>query len=160
MITEEQWQAIERLPRAAQREDVLDFLMTYVCYWPKRRRPDGQLKELKGEYKGLWQYDIDRAYRLIYSVDEDAKTVNIEYVGSILIGDVEVRVVESGRNELAEGPASVLRSNGHDDIGGGIQLGCGFPIAQHLHQRTRVVRDGGLLQSVGQLNREEPLVQR
>ena len=41
----------------------------------------GKLKQLKGEYRAYYQYDIDRRNRLIYSVDDDTKTVYVEYIG-------------------------------------------------------------------------------
>jgi addiction module RelE/StbE family toxin len=81
MLTEEDWAAIQSLPREAQRADAIDFLMKYVPLTPKLRRADGKLKELKGEYRGYWQFDIDRQYRIIYTIDEDSKEILIEYIG-------------------------------------------------------------------------------
>lgn len=81
MISEEHWKAIEALPHKSQQEDAIDFLMKYVPYTPKQRLANGDLKELKGEHKGFWQYDIDRDYRIIYKIDDNARTVNIEYIG-------------------------------------------------------------------------------
>lgn len=43
--------------------------------------PNGALKELKGEHRGLWQFDIDRDYRIIYRIDDEAKQILIEYIG-------------------------------------------------------------------------------
>ena len=80
-MTDDHWRAIERLPHHAQQVDAMDFLMTYVVYTPARHLPNGDLKELKGEHKGLWQYDIDRDYRIVYRIDEALRTVTVEYVG-------------------------------------------------------------------------------
>lgn len=52
----------------------------HLQYTPTQRIP-GKLKELKGEYKGYYQFDISRSERVIYTVDEDTKTVYIEYIG-------------------------------------------------------------------------------
>lgn len=82
MLTEDHWAAIEALPRESQREDALEFLMTYAPKTPKQLRPDHKLKRLHGAHRHLWQYDIDRSYRIIYSVDESVRTVNVEYIGS------------------------------------------------------------------------------
>ena len=66
------------MPHKSQQEDAIDFLMKYVAFTPKKRLPSGDLKELKGEHRGFWQYDIDRDYRIIYTIDDVARTVNIE----------------------------------------------------------------------------------
>lgn len=44
-------------------------------------RIPGKLKELKREHHGLYQYEIDRNYRILYTVDEAARQVNVEYIG-------------------------------------------------------------------------------
>src|SRR5688500_163107 len=80
VVDDEIWRAIERLPHESQREDVLNFLMTYVIHSPNRPRPP-HLKELANEQKGYWQYDIDRRYRLIYEVMESQREVRVIYVG-------------------------------------------------------------------------------
>jgi mRNA-degrading endonuclease YafQ of YafQ-DinJ toxin-antitoxin module len=82
LLADEHWDAIKALPHESQQEDAIEFLVTYAAHTPKRLRPDGKLKRLRGEYRNLWQYDIDRSYRIIYSVDETARTVNVEYIGS------------------------------------------------------------------------------
>lgn len=80
-LTDEHWATIQRLPRPAQRERAVDFLMKYVPHTPRQRMPNGALKELKGEHRGLWQFDIDRDYRIIYRIDDEAKQILIEYIG-------------------------------------------------------------------------------
>jgi mRNA-degrading endonuclease YafQ of YafQ-DinJ toxin-antitoxin module len=40
-----------------------------------------RLKQLKGQYRDFYQFDISRGDRLIYSVDEVSKTVYVEYIG-------------------------------------------------------------------------------
>lgn len=81
-LTEEHWEAIQRLPHPAQRVDAVEFLMKYVSHTPRQRKANGSLKELKGEHRGLWQYDIDRQYRIIYRIDDEAREILVEYIGS------------------------------------------------------------------------------
>lgn len=40
-----------------------------------------KLKELKGEWKGHYQFDLAGNHRLIYTVDEEAKVVYVEEIG-------------------------------------------------------------------------------
>jgi len=82
MLTDEHWAAIQALPHKSQQEDAIAFLMSYAPNTPKQLLPNGKLKRLHGEHRHLWQYDIDRSYRIIYSVDESARTVVVEYIGS------------------------------------------------------------------------------
>ncbi len=81
MLEPDQWKALQRLPRKSQRETALDFLENYLPHTPKTWRPDGKLKQLKGEHAGLWQFDIDRQYRIVYAVDQQVRQVNVEYLG-------------------------------------------------------------------------------
>lgn len=80
MLDEKQWEQLKRLPHQHQQEDVLQFLWNHAAHTPTRAIP-GKLKELHGEHKGLWQFDIDQEYRVLYRVDEDAKQVLVEYIG-------------------------------------------------------------------------------
>jgi hypothetical protein len=41
-----------------------------------------KLKELKGQYRDHYQLDFAGNHRLLYTVDEDAKIVYVEYCGS------------------------------------------------------------------------------
>jgi mRNA-degrading endonuclease RelE of RelBE toxin-antitoxin system len=60
--------------------NVLEFMSGHMIRTPRQRMP-GKLKQLKGEYRAYYQYDIDRRNRLIYSVDDDTKTVYVEHIG-------------------------------------------------------------------------------
>jgi mRNA-degrading endonuclease RelE of RelBE toxin-antitoxin system len=71
--------AIERLPKAYQNK-VFRLWKSHLCKQPTQRIP-GKLKELKGRYKGYYQFDINDKDRMIYSVDEAERVVYVEYVG-------------------------------------------------------------------------------
>ena len=61
-------------------DGVLAFLRDHVSHTPTARVP-GKLKQLRGEYRGLYQFSVDRQHKVIYRVDEQEKKVYIEYVG-------------------------------------------------------------------------------
>jgi mRNA-degrading endonuclease RelE of RelBE toxin-antitoxin system len=82
MLAQEHWEALKRLPNDSQREKATAFLFQYVLYTPRKRLPNGDLKELHGEHKGIWQFDIDPKYRILYTIDDDAKQVNVQYIGN------------------------------------------------------------------------------
>jgi mRNA-degrading endonuclease YafQ of YafQ-DinJ toxin-antitoxin module len=67
-IEEGHWKSIQALPHKAQRENALKFIKEYLPYTPKTLMPNGKLKELRGEHKGIWQFDIDRDYRILYTI--------------------------------------------------------------------------------------------
>ncbi len=75
------WRAIERLPRSAQRERVIAFLRDHLQHTPRKRRDSRDLKQLKGSHRDVWQFDIDRSYRLQYTIDDERGEVNVEYIG-------------------------------------------------------------------------------
>lgn len=81
-LEDKHWKALEALPQPSQQEKAISFLTQYLPQTPKKLLPNGALKELHGEHKGIWQFDIDRSYRILYTVDEGAHEVNIEYIGS------------------------------------------------------------------------------
>jgi Txe/YoeB family toxin of Txe-Axe toxin-antitoxin module len=81
LVEEKHWHALQRLPHESQRKNALGFLTDYVVYTPTKRLPNGSLRQLKGTQRGLWQFDIDRQYRIIYRVDETRKQVLIDYIG-------------------------------------------------------------------------------
>jgi len=45
------------------------------------RRVLGSPPSGRYEHRGLWQYDIDRGYRIIYRIDDEARQILIEYIG-------------------------------------------------------------------------------
>ena len=57
------------------------FLRDHVSQTPTTHVP-GKLKQLRGEYRAYYQFSVDRRRRVIYRVDEQEKTVFIEYVGA------------------------------------------------------------------------------
>ncbi len=56
------------------------FLGEYAPKTPKKMHPP-RLKELRGDFKGHYQFDFAGNHRLIYTVDEDTKTVYVERCG-------------------------------------------------------------------------------
>ncbi len=81
MLEEEHWEALKRLPHESQQEKALQFLWGHAAHTPTVWLPSGAVKQLRGEHEGLWQFDIDRDYRIIYRVDEGARQVVVEYIG-------------------------------------------------------------------------------
>ncbi len=61
-------------------DEVLAFLRDHVSRTPSTHVP-GKLKQLRGEYRGYYQFSVDRERRVIYRVDEQEKMFFIEYVG-------------------------------------------------------------------------------
>lgn len=78
-VEDEAWEGLSSLPESAQ-EKVTAFWRDHLQHRPTQRIP-GKLKELKGEYKGYYQFDISMNERMIYTVNEDLKTVYVEYIG-------------------------------------------------------------------------------
>jgi mRNA-degrading endonuclease RelE of RelBE toxin-antitoxin system len=78
---DEYWAELERLPSATQ-EEVTSFVANYLTKQPTTIIPQlaGKLKELKGDYKGYWQYDVGEK-RLIYLPEENPRRVLIKYLG-------------------------------------------------------------------------------
>lgn len=56
------------------------FLAEYAPKTPKKMMPP-KLKELKGDYKGYYQFDFAGNHRLIYTVEDESKTVYVERCG-------------------------------------------------------------------------------
>jgi len=78
-VEDEAWTGLASLSKSAQ-EKVTALWRDHLQHTPKLRIP-GKLKELKGEYKGNYQYDISKSERMIYSVDEAEFIVYVEYIG-------------------------------------------------------------------------------
>lgn len=57
------------------------FIANHLRQRPLERIP-GKVKELRGRYKGVMQFDIDDNYRLLYRVDKDSRIVSILYIGT------------------------------------------------------------------------------
>ena len=79
---DEYWAELERLPPASQ-EELTSFVAHYLTTQPTSVIPQlaGKLKQLKGDYKGFWQYDIGDK-RLIYLPENrPRKRVLIKYLG-------------------------------------------------------------------------------
>lgn len=54
----------------------------FLCEYPEDRiKAEGKLKKLKGKEEGKLQYDLPSSYRLIYTVDREAKRVKVEFIG-------------------------------------------------------------------------------
>lgn len=79
-IDEDHWQQIESW--GEQRLDkFLAFVRDHLSRTPTTPIP-GKLKQLRGEYRGHYQFSVDQQRRVIYRVDEQAMRVFIEYVDS------------------------------------------------------------------------------
>ncbi|MEX1022018.1 MAG: type II toxin-antitoxin system mRNA interferase toxin, RelE/StbE family [Dehalococcoidia bacterium] len=59
---------------------VMAFLRDHVRYTPTTLIP-GNLKALKGTWKGYYEFHVSRSLRLRYWVDEDARVVRLRYLG-------------------------------------------------------------------------------
>ena len=70
----------KKLP-SQKRKEVSRIINEYLAVSPRVRIPH-KTKGLHGAYKGLYQYDVDDFNRIIYSVNEDEKTVYIDIIGS------------------------------------------------------------------------------
>ena len=77
---EEAWKGLSSLSEAGQ-EKVTALWRDHIQHTPKVRIP-GKLKELKGDYKGYYQYDITQKDRMIYGVDDAEMIVYVEYIGA------------------------------------------------------------------------------
>ena len=78
-ISKDAQKGYERLP-ASKRKAVDRVFRDYLAVSPLQRVP-GKTKQLKGAYKGIFQYDIDDRYRIHYMVDNPERLVRIRYVG-------------------------------------------------------------------------------
>lgn len=76
---DEVWQGLSSLSESAQ-DKVYTLWRDHLREHPTQRIP-GKLKRLRGDYADYYQFDITKSARMIYSVDEDAKIVYIEYIG-------------------------------------------------------------------------------
>lgn len=61
---------------------VMTFMRDHLRFRPRERHPG--LKELRGTWRGYYQFEVSRALglRLIYTVDVDERTVDIVYFGT------------------------------------------------------------------------------
>ncbi len=80
MLTDGDWEAIKRLPRASQQEETLKWLWGHFSYTPATIVP-GKVKRLKGVYSDLYQLDIGDGYRIIYRIVESEHRVYLEEIG-------------------------------------------------------------------------------
>lgn len=81
VLTEDDWEAIKRLPRESQQVETFKWLWGHVSQTPAMSVP-GKVKQLKGAFSHLHQLDIGDGYRIIYRVDEAEKRVYVEEIGS------------------------------------------------------------------------------
>jgi mRNA-degrading endonuclease RelE of RelBE toxin-antitoxin system len=56
------------------------FIDTHLRHYPTQRIP-AKMKRLKGQLTGIWQYDLPSDYRLWYRVNEQARIVEVIYIG-------------------------------------------------------------------------------
>ena len=63
-----------------RQRDAQGFIASHLTRNPLERIP-GKTKELRGKYKGVMQYDIDRNDRIMYRVDKAERVVFIQYIG-------------------------------------------------------------------------------
>lgn len=73
------WEALERLP-AAQQDRVTELMDGHLVRDPKRMHPP-MLKQLKGRFAHLYQFECGKSKRLLYEVDDAGRTVRIVYLG-------------------------------------------------------------------------------
>ncbi len=66
--------------RAAQLDRVMAFLRDTASYRPTTPIP-GRLKRLRGIWRDYWQLEVSQSIRLIYRVDDETKTIFLEYLG-------------------------------------------------------------------------------
>ena len=78
-ISKDAQKGYERLP-ASKRKTVDRIVKDYLAVSPLQRVP-GKTKQLKGAYKGIFQYDIDDKHRIHYIVDNPNQLVRIRYIG-------------------------------------------------------------------------------
>ena len=78
-VEERAWQALSCLPESAQ-DKVFALWRDHLSHTPTQRIP-GKLKQLRGDYRDYYQFEITKSQRMIYSVDEASKTVYVEYIG-------------------------------------------------------------------------------
>jgi mRNA-degrading endonuclease YafQ of YafQ-DinJ toxin-antitoxin module len=60
--------------------NVMAFLRDHARFTPTNLIP-GQLKALKGTWRGYYEFRVSRQLRLRYWVDEDARVVKLTYLG-------------------------------------------------------------------------------
>jgi mRNA-degrading endonuclease YafQ of YafQ-DinJ toxin-antitoxin module len=70
---------LERL-QPGQLDRVMAFLRDHASTQPTTPLP-GRLKQLRGQWRDYWQFDVSQSIRLIYRVDEELHTVFLEYLG-------------------------------------------------------------------------------
>ena len=78
-IEDSQWETIQTFPRA-DIDLLLAFLKNHAAHTPTLLVP-GHLKALKGDYRGHYQLTLSGGRRFIYTVDENAKRAQCQYVG-------------------------------------------------------------------------------
>ncbi len=65
---------------ASQQERITELMAGHLCHSPKQMRPP-LLKELRGSWRGVYQFELGRATRLLYEVDDAGRKVRITYLG-------------------------------------------------------------------------------
>lgn len=91
---DEFFEILERFPES-QQQRVTEFLSLHLTTRPRTMIP-GLLKELKGKWKGVYQFECGGPRRLLYEVDEQARKVRVTYLGEHPDWDKRGRM-DSGR---------------------------------------------------------------
>src|SRR6478672_11914635 len=79
-IEERVWEALSSLQPGLQ-ERVTAFWRDHLQTHP-HHPPVNSVKRLRGEWSHYFQFDVDRSRRMLYRIDEQAKTVYVDYLGS------------------------------------------------------------------------------
>lgn len=78
-VDERVWQALDLLPEGLQ-EKVTSFWRDYLRTVP-HRPPIGGVHRLKGQWRAYYSFDVDRQRRMLYRVDDESRTVYVDYLG-------------------------------------------------------------------------------
>ena len=79
-VDEEVWGALARLPTGIQNK-ITNFWRDHLSTNP-HRPPIGGVHRLKGEWRDFYQFDVDRQRRMMYRVDDETRTVFVDYLGN------------------------------------------------------------------------------
>ena len=79
-VAEEVWEALAALPPGMQ-EKVTSFWRDHLTASP-HRPPIGGVHRLKGQWRDFYQFDVDRQRRMMYRVDDETRTVFVDYLGN------------------------------------------------------------------------------
>jgi mRNA-degrading endonuclease RelE of RelBE toxin-antitoxin system len=77
--SDEFFAVLESFP-PAQQERITDFMANHLAVRPRVMIP-GVLKELKGNWSGVYQLECGGPRRLLYEVDDSGHAVTIIYLG-------------------------------------------------------------------------------